>query len=83
MCKTHWPLARGRYWMRPKLIVVTTYRRESFGTGFERIREALTRLAGCEDVQLVYPVYRNPNAMDLVYRRLGGLANVFLIEPLD
>jgi UDP-N-acetylglucosamine 2-epimerase (non-hydrolysing) len=66
-----------------KLIVVTAHRRESFGAGFERICEALTRLARRADVQLVYPVHRNPNAMDLVYRRLGGLANVFLIEPLD
>ncbi len=66
-----------------KLIVVTAHRRESFGAGFERICEALTRLASREDVQLVYPVHRNPHAMDLVYRRLGGLDNVFLIEPLD
>jgi UDP-N-acetylglucosamine 2-epimerase (non-hydrolysing) len=66
-----------------KLIVVTAHRRESFGGGFERICEALARLARRQDVQLVYPVHRNPQAMDLVYRRLGGLANVFLIEPLD
>jgi len=66
-----------------KLIVVTAHRRESFGGGFERICEALARLARRQDVQLVYPVHRNPHAMDLVYRRLGGLANVFLIEPLD
>jgi UDP-N-acetylglucosamine 2-epimerase (non-hydrolysing) len=61
-----------------KLIVVTAHRRESFGGGFERICEALARLARRQDVQLVYPVHRNPHAMDLVYRRLGGL-----IEPLD
>ena len=66
-----------------KLIVVTAHRRESFGGGFERICEALARLAMRQDVQLVYPVHRNPQAMNLVYRRLGGLANVFLIEPLD
>jgi UDP-N-acetylglucosamine 2-epimerase (non-hydrolysing) len=66
-----------------KLIVVTAHRRESFGAGFERICEALTRLARRQDVQLVYPVHRNPNIMGLAYQRLGGLANVFLIEPLD
>jgi len=32
---------------------------------------------------LVYPVHRNPNVMDPVYGQLGGLANVFLVEPLD
>jgi len=66
-----------------KLIVVTAHRRESFGEGFARICEALARLARRCDVQLVYPVHRNPNVMDPVYKRLDGLPNVFLIEPLD
>jgi UDP-N-acetylglucosamine 2-epimerase (non-hydrolysing) len=66
-----------------KLIVVTAHRRESFGEGFTRICDALARLARRSDVQLVYPVHRNPNVMDPVYRELGGLANVFLIDPLD
>jgi UDP-N-acetylglucosamine 2-epimerase (non-hydrolysing) len=66
-----------------KLIVATAHRRESFGEGFERICEALSLLAARTDVQLVYPVHRNPNVMGPVYRRLGALANVLLLEPLD
>jgi UDP-N-acetylglucosamine 2-epimerase (non-hydrolysing) len=66
-----------------KLIVVTAHRRESFGQGFARICEALARLAMRGDTQIVYPVHRNPNVMDPVYRQLDGLANVFLVEPLD
>lgn len=66
-----------------RLIVVTAHRRESFGQGFTHICEALARLARRGDVQLVYPVHRNPNVMDPVYRALGGLPNVFLIDPLD
>lgn len=66
-----------------KLIVVTAHRRESFGDGFERICEALVRLARRSDVQLVYPVHRNPKVMDPVQRQLSGLANVCLVEPLD
>jgi UDP-N-acetylglucosamine 2-epimerase (non-hydrolysing) len=66
-----------------KLIVVTAHRRESFGEGFERICQALARLARREDMQLVYPVHRNPNVTDQVHRRLEGLPNVFLLEPLD
>ena len=75
-----------RYWPQldptKKLIVVTAHRRESFGSGFERICEALARLARRQNVQLVYPVHHNPHAMEIVYRRLDGLANVFLVEPL-
>jgi UDP-N-acetylglucosamine 2-epimerase (non-hydrolysing) len=66
-----------------KLIVVTAHRRESFGGGFERICAALLMLARRPDVQIVYPVHRNPNVMDPVHRLLDGLPNVFLIEPLD
>ena len=66
-----------------KLIVVTAHRRESFGEGFAHICEALARLARRDDIQITYPVHRNPNVMDPVYRQLDGLPNVFLLEPLD
>jgi len=74
-----WPqLDAGR-----KLIVVTAHRRESFGDGIHRICEALARLSQRPDVQLIYPVHRNPHVMDPVYARLSGLPNLFLVEPLD
>ena len=71
-------------WLDPakKLVVVTAHRRESFGAGFERICLALSRLARRADVQVVYPVHRNPNVMDPVQRLLGGAPNVVLLEPL-
>lgn len=68
---------------KARLIVVTAHRRESFGGGFERICEAMERLARRPDVQIVYPVHRNPNVQEPVRRRLGGLPNVLLIEPLE
>jgi len=66
-----------------KLIVVTAHRRESFGGGIGRICEALAELAGRDDVQIVYPVHRNPNVLHPVEEGLGGRSNVALIEPLD
>jgi len=66
-----------------KLIVVTAHRRESFGEGFERICAALARLAARPDVQIVYPVHRNPNVLEPVSRLLAGLPNVLLIEPME
>jgi len=79
-------LAAGSWpWLDPakKLIVVTAHRRESFGVGFERICAALARLAQRQDVQIAYPVHRNPNVMDPVNRLLGSEPNVVLLEPLD
>jgi UDP-N-acetylglucosamine 2-epimerase (non-hydrolysing) len=66
-----------------KLIVVTAHRRESFGDGFENICDALAMLAQRDDVQIVYPVHRNPNVLDPVNRKLANLGNVFLVPPLD
>ena len=66
-----------------KLIVVTAHRRESFGEGFERICQALGRLAGRDDVQILYPVHLNPNVQEPVKRHLSGKPNVLLLEPLD
>ncbi|ELD8765570.1 UDP-N-acetylglucosamine 2-epimerase (non-hydrolyzing), partial [Vibrio cholerae] len=65
-----------------KLILVTGHRRESFGSGFERICEALAQIANLHsDVQILYPMHLNPNVREPVSRILGKLENVFLVEP--
>jgi UDP-N-acetylglucosamine 2-epimerase len=64
------------------LVLVTGHRRESFGTGFDRICEALARIAGRGDVDLVYPVHLNPAVQAAVRARLSGLDNVHLIAPV-
>ncbi len=67
-----------------RLILVTGHRRESFGSGFESICNALAEIAGeHQDVEIVYPVHLNPNVMLPVHRILGGSARVHLIEPID
>ncbi|MDE3165473.1 MAG: UDP-N-acetylglucosamine 2-epimerase (non-hydrolyzing), partial [Acidobacteriota bacterium] len=75
----------GWPWLDPakKLVVVTAHRRESFGARFEGICSALARIASRDDVQVAYPVHRNPNVVDPVTRILGGAAHVVLLEPLD
>lgn len=66
-----------------KLILVTAHRRESFGDGFQRICEALRRLAERKDVEIVYPVHPNPNVQKVVNRYLEQTRNVRLIPPVD
>ncbi|MFN3900078.1 MAG: non-hydrolyzing UDP-N-acetylglucosamine 2-epimerase [Alishewanella aestuarii] len=67
-----------------KMLLVTGHRRESFGGGFERICEALKKLAvNSPNLQIVYPVHLNPNVQGPVNSMLANLANVFLIEPQD
>lgn len=65
-----------------KLILVTGHRRESFGGGFERICEALAKIAKAHaGVQILYPMHLNPNVREPVNRILGDINNVLLIEP--
>jgi UDP-N-acetylglucosamine 2-epimerase (non-hydrolysing) len=66
-----------------RLIVVTAHRRESFGDGFENICRALRRIAARGDVEIVYPVHRNPNVTGPVRHYLDGVPDIHLIEPLD
>jgi UDP-N-acetylglucosamine 2-epimerase (non-hydrolysing) len=69
---------------RKRLVLVTGHRRENFGDGFERICQALTRIAKTHaDVQMVYPVHLNPQVQEPVRRLLGAIGNIHLIEPLD
>jgi len=67
-----------------RLILVTGHRRESFGGGFERICEALAITAKkYPDIQILYPMHLNPNVREPVNRILGGVENIFLIEPQE
>jgi UDP-N-acetylglucosamine 2-epimerase (non-hydrolysing) len=77
----------GRDWAEldssKKLVVVTAHRRESFGSGFERICRALAEIANRGDVQVVYPVHPNPNVQDPVQRYLAGHPHIRLVEPMS
>lgn len=67
-----------------RLVLVTGHRRENFGDGFERICDALVRIASDNpDVDILYPVHLNPNVQEPVKRRLAKIANIHLIEPQD
>ncbi len=66
-----------------KLILVTAHRRESFGREFEKICAAISEIAERKDVQIVWPVHRNPNVMQPVQAELRGKSNVILTEPLE
>ncbi|MDO6686257.1 MULTISPECIES: non-hydrolyzing UDP-N-acetylglucosamine 2-epimerase [unclassified Agarivorans] len=65
-----------------KLVLVTGHRRESFGSGFERICKALAFTAQKHpEAQIVYPMHLNPNVREPVNRILACIENIHLIEP--
>jgi UDP-N-acetylglucosamine 2-epimerase (non-hydrolysing) len=66
-----------------KLILVTGHRRENHGQGFINICEALKNIAiNNSDVQIIYPVHLNPNVKEPVYKILGNIDSIHLIDPL-
>lgn len=68
---------------RRRMLLVTAHRRENFGAPLEAICRALARLAARGDVQIVYPVHRNPNVAEPVRRLLGADPNILLCDPLE
>lgn len=66
-----------------RTVLVTGHRRESFGDGFQRICNALARLAEREDIKIIYPVHLNPNVKGPVEQDLGNMERISLIPPQD
>lgn len=67
-----------------KTILVTCHRRESFGEQIEGIFQALKTIAErLPEVNVVYPVHRNPNVLGPATRILSGQPRVHLIEPVE
>jgi len=67
-----------------RILLVTTHRRENWGSGMKRIYQALIELVEeFPDVEVVFPVHRNPTVKDIAEEMLGGRERFHLIEPLD
>ena len=70
---------RGR-----RVVLVTTHRRENLGAPMHQVYKALRRLVEeLPDIEVVFPVHRNPKVREAVNQELGGVGRVHLIEPLD
>jgi UDP-N-acetylglucosamine 2-epimerase len=68
-----------------KLMVVTLHRRETLGSGLEGLCLKLRALAQHhrDDIEIVFPVHKNPRVRASVLPVLSDLENVQLMEPVD
>ena len=63
---------------------MTCHRRESFGKPLIQICKAIRDIVlNNRDIEVVYPVHRNPNVLQVVDEVLKGNKRVHLIEPMD
>ena len=67
-----------------RVVLVTAHRRENLGRPLEDICRALLRIADIHpDVEIIYPVHRNPAVQDTAGRILGGHPRIHLIAPVN
>lgn len=67
-----------------RLILVTTHRRENWGSSMRNIYQALINIVQeFPDVEVVFPVHRNPVVRDIAEEMLKGRERFHLIDPLD
>lgn len=67
-----------------RIILVTTHRRENLGEPMRHVYKALKDIVNeFEDVEVVFPVHKNPKVREVVNEELGGIKDVHLIDPLD
>jgi len=67
-----------------RTILVTAHRRENWGEPMERICRALRRIADkFPDVQIVFPMHKNPVVREVAYQVMGDHDRIKLCEPPD
>ena len=67
-----------------KLVLITTHRRENFGSGIESIIDAVKELAvNNPEMQFVLPTHLNPKVKIPIDLALSGIGNVQLIAPQE
>ncbi|HEU5047980.1 MAG TPA: UDP-N-acetylglucosamine 2-epimerase (non-hydrolyzing) [Rickettsiales bacterium] len=66
-----------------KVVLITSHRRENYGSGLEEICRAIKTLSErYPHIDFVYPVHLNHHIKEPVHAMLGGMKNVHLIEPM-
>ncbi|WP_371372256.1 non-hydrolyzing UDP-N-acetylglucosamine 2-epimerase [Sporomusa aerivorans] len=78
------PLLKNVDFTNRKVVLVTTHRRENLGEPMRHVYQALKNIVSeFSDVEIVFPVHKNPLVRQVVNEELGGLERVHLIDPLD
>lgn len=67
-----------------RIILVTTHRRENLGEPMRNVYRALRRLVETvPDMEVVFPVHRNPLVRQAVKEVLDGVPGIHLVDPME
>lgn len=79
----HHPELDGIDYERKKVLLVTTHRRENLGDPLRSVYQALRAVVQAyPDVEIVFPVHKNPAVACVAREELGGTERVHLVEPM-
>lgn len=71
-------------YVNQKVILVTTHRRENLGDPMRNVYEAIRDIISEHtDVEVIFPMHKNPKVRSIVQEVLGDMPRVHLIEPLE
>jgi len=69
---------------KKRVLLVTTHRRENLGEPLRNVYTALAEIIKkYPDVEIVFPVHKNPKVRQIVMDVLGDMDRVHLVDPLD
>lgn len=75
---------KGLDFDKSRVVTVTCHRRENLGENMHSIFRAIRRAAEeFPDVEVVYPLHKNPKVRAIADEELSGADRVHLIEPLE
>lgn len=67
-----------------RILLLTAHRRENLGDPMRQMFRAIRKVVKeFNDVQVIYPVHKNPNVRQIANEIFSGCSKVHLIEPLD
>jgi UDP-N-acetylglucosamine 2-epimerase (non-hydrolysing) len=74
----------GADFANKRVLLVTAHRRENWGSGMDEIALALRQIAEeFEDVQILYPIHKNPTVRESIEPVFANHPRLILVEPLD
>lgn len=67
-----------------RVVLITMHRRENLGEPMANVFKAVRRLVEEQpEIEIIFPMHKNPKVREIVAAHLGDLERVHLIEPLD
>ena len=77
-------LLSGIDFAQRRIILMTTHRRENLGEPMRQVYQAIRRIVDeFPDVEVVFPVHKNPKVREVVQAAIGGIPRIHLCDPLD